>query len=60
LLIPSSDGEFDAIFGRIKASGLRGSTPRTPDEMRISDSDEGRLVFFREPDVHLMEVRTRA
>jgi catechol 2,3-dioxygenase-like lactoylglutathione lyase family enzyme len=56
-----SDGEFDAIFERIKAAGLSyGSTPWTPQDMRISDSDGGRLVFFREPDGHLMEVRTRA
>jgi catechol 2,3-dioxygenase-like lactoylglutathione lyase family enzyme len=55
-----SDEEFDAIFGRIKAAGLKyGSMPWTPDDMQIYGLDGGRKIYFRDPDGHLMEVRTR-
>jgi catechol 2,3-dioxygenase-like lactoylglutathione lyase family enzyme len=54
------DEEFDAIFGRIKAAGLKyGSMPWTPEDMQIRNFDGGRTIFFRDPDGHLMEVRTR-
>jgi len=55
-----SEEEFDAIFGRVKTAGLKyGSMPWTPDDMQINNLNAGRIVFFRDPDGHLMEVRTR-
>ena len=55
-----SEEEFDAIFGRVKTAGLKyGSMPWTPDDMQINNLNAGRIVFLRDPDGHLMEVRTR-
>ena len=55
-----SEEEFDAIFGRVKAAGVKyGSMPWTPDDMQINNLNAGRIVFLRDPDGHLMEVRTR-
>jgi catechol 2,3-dioxygenase-like lactoylglutathione lyase family enzyme len=55
-----SDVEFDAIFGRIKAAGLKyGSMPWTPEDMKVYDLDGGRRIYYGDPDGHLMEVRTR-
>jgi catechol 2,3-dioxygenase-like lactoylglutathione lyase family enzyme len=55
-----SDEEFDGIFSRIKAAGMKyGSMPWTPQDMRIREFEDGRTLFFRDPDGHLMEVRTR-
>jgi catechol 2,3-dioxygenase-like lactoylglutathione lyase family enzyme len=55
-----SDEEFDAIFSRLKAAGLKyGSMPWTAEDMQIYDSEGCRRVYYRDPDGHLMEVRTR-
>lgn len=52
--------EFDAIFGRIKTAGLAyGSGPRSPDDMQVGASLGGRVVYFRELNRHLLEIRTR-
>lgn len=54
-----SEEEFDAIFGRIKEAGLAyGSQPWTPEDMQIRTVRGGRIVFFRDRDSHLLEVRT--
>jgi catechol 2,3-dioxygenase-like lactoylglutathione lyase family enzyme len=53
------DEEFDAIFGRIKDAGLTfGSQPWTPEDMQVRVVGNGRVIFFRDLDRHLLEVRT--
>jgi len=54
-----SDGEFDAIFERVKDAGLTfGSQPWTPEDMQVRVVGNGRVIFFRDLDRHLLEVRT--
>jgi catechol 2,3-dioxygenase-like lactoylglutathione lyase family enzyme len=54
-----SEGEFDAIFGRVKEAGLvYGSTPWSPDDRKLNDWGGGRGVYFRTSDGHLLEVMT--
>ena len=70
-----SEEEFDQIFGRIKAAGLKyGSAPWTPEDMKVGNQQSlsssaagytesgagGRIVYFREVNGHLLEIRTRA
>ena len=51
--------EFDAIFGRVKEAGLvYGSQPWTPEDMQVRSVNGGRVVFFRDLDRHLLEIRT--
>jgi len=53
------DGEFDAIFERVKDAGLAyGSQPWTPEDTQVRSVNGGRVVFFRDLDSHLLEVRT--
>ncbi len=53
--------EFDAIFGRVTAAGLKyGSGPRSPEDMQVGSSLGGRVLYFRELNGHLLEIRTRA
>ena len=56
-----SEGEFDAMFGRIKAAGIPyGSGPPNPfDDMKINHRAGGRGVYFRDPDGHVFELLTR-
>ena len=55
-----SEAEFDAIFVRVVAEGLRyGSGPRTPDDGKINHWNGGRGVYFRDPGGHLLELLTR-
>jgi catechol 2,3-dioxygenase-like lactoylglutathione lyase family enzyme len=55
-----SDAEFDGIFGRIREAHLvYGSQPWTPDNMQVRRVCGGRVVFFRDLDGHLLEIRTR-
>jgi catechol 2,3-dioxygenase-like lactoylglutathione lyase family enzyme len=54
-----SDEEFDAIFQRVKDAGLTfGSQPWTPEDKQVRVVGNGRVVFFRDLDRHLLEVRT--
>jgi catechol 2,3-dioxygenase-like lactoylglutathione lyase family enzyme len=54
-----SDGEFDAIFGRVKDAGLVfGSAPWSAGDGRLNDWGGGRGVYFRTPDGHLLELMT--
>ncbi|MDE3074253.1 MAG: VOC family protein [Chloroflexota bacterium] len=56
-----SDEEFDAIFLRVQAAGLRyGSLPGAQDNMEINHRRGGRGFYFRDPNGHSMEVMTRA
>jgi catechol 2,3-dioxygenase-like lactoylglutathione lyase family enzyme len=54
-----SEAEFDKIFARIKAEGIKyGSGPATPDDMKTNDWNGGRGVYFRDPSGHLLELLT--
>ncbi len=54
-----SEGDFDAILGRIRAAGIpyRGS-PHGPDDLRTGTWNGGRLVYWNEPDGHVWELLT--
>ncbi len=55
-----SDEEFDAIFNRIQAEGLRyGSGPFESENMQINNRRGGRGVYFKDPDGHMLELLTR-
>jgi catechol 2,3-dioxygenase-like lactoylglutathione lyase family enzyme len=52
--------EFDQIFGRIKARGLKyWADPGQTRAGRINHHDGGRGVYFEDPSGHLLEVITR-
>lgn len=54
-----SEAEFDAIFGRIKAEEIiYGSGPRSADDMQINRRNNGRGLYFRDLDGHLLEILT--
>src|ERR1700732_1189492 len=54
-----SDGEFDAIFERIKQAGLSyGSAPWSLDDGQLNDWNDGRGVYFKDPDGHVLEMMT--
>lgn len=55
-----SEAEFDAIFGRIQAEGIRyGSGPRKLEDMQINHRNGGRGVYFRDPNGHVLEILTK-
>ena len=54
-----SDGEFDAIWGRVKGRGLAwGSSPTDPENGELYSRKGGRGVYFRCPEGHLLELMT--
>jgi catechol 2,3-dioxygenase-like lactoylglutathione lyase family enzyme len=54
-----SDGEFVSIFGRVKEAGLTyGSAPWSADDKKLNNWGEGRGVYFRTGDGHLLELMT--
>jgi catechol 2,3-dioxygenase-like lactoylglutathione lyase family enzyme len=54
-----SDGEFDAIYDRIKGEGVvYGSGPGALEDMRINRRRGGRGFYFRDPNGHVLEVMT--
>jgi catechol 2,3-dioxygenase-like lactoylglutathione lyase family enzyme len=56
-----SDPEFDAIFGRVKETGIPyGSGPFAQEDMQINTRRGGRGVYFKDPNGHLFELLTRA
>ena len=57
-----SEEEFDAIFGRIKAEGLKyGSGPGPArHDMSINHRKDGRGVYFDDPNGHSYELLTVA
>jgi catechol 2,3-dioxygenase-like lactoylglutathione lyase family enzyme len=56
-----NDQEFDEIFGRLKAEGVRyGSQPSAPANGEINTRRGGRGLYFADPDGHLMEIMTTA
>jgi catechol 2,3-dioxygenase-like lactoylglutathione lyase family enzyme len=55
-----SEAEFDEIFGRIKARGLAyWADPGKKKRNEINRWDDGRGVYFEDPDGHLLEILTR-
>jgi len=55
-----SDEEFDEIFGRIRARGLRyWADPGQQEPGRINHRDGGRGVYWDDPDGHRLEIITR-
>ena len=55
-----SEPEFDQVFGRIQAGGIRHwADPGQSREGEINRNDGGRGVYFEDPDGHLLEVLTR-
>ena len=54
-----SEAEFDEIFGRIQAQGIRyGSGPATLEDTAINHHGGGRGVYFRDPNGHILELLT--
>jgi catechol 2,3-dioxygenase-like lactoylglutathione lyase family enzyme len=55
-----SEQEFDQIFGRVKARGLKyWADPGRKEEGRINRHYGGRGVYFEDPSGHLLEIITR-
>lgn len=55
-----SEGEFDEIFDRIRARKLPyWSDPRRRHPGEVNVWDDGRGVYFDDPDGHLLEIITR-
>jgi catechol 2,3-dioxygenase-like lactoylglutathione lyase family enzyme len=55
-----SEGEFDQIFGRIRGRGMKyWADPFHRDPDRINNRDDGRGVYFEDPDGHNLEILTR-
>ncbi len=55
-----SEPEFDLIFGRVKARGLKHwADPGRTREGEINRHDGGRGVYFQDPSGHLLEIITR-
>ncbi|MCB1246534.1 MAG: VOC family protein [Acidimicrobiia bacterium] len=55
-----SESEFDEIFDRIRKRGLRyWADPGHRREGEINRRDNGRGVYFDDPDGHVLEVLTR-
>jgi len=54
-----SDADFDAIFSRVKAKGIRyGSGPFSHTDGKINERRSGRGFYFEDPNGHLLEVMT--
>ena len=55
-----SEQEFDAIFGRVQAEGLRYGSAPGPElyNMKVSDARGGRRVYFDELNHHSIEIFT--
>lgn len=55
-----TESEFDEIFGRIKERGLPYWADPTHDEPGVvNDWDDGRGIYFDDPDGHRLEILTR-
>ena len=53
------EGEFDAIFARVKDEGVvYGSGPYALTDMTINHRRGGRGFYFRDPNGHVLEVLT--
>ena len=55
-----SDGEFDAIFGRIQERKLPyWADPGRQQLNKVNTRDGGRGIYFQDPSGHLLEILTR-
>lgn len=55
-----SEDDFDAIYGRIRSSGLEHwADPQAARPGEINRNDGGRGVYFRDPAGHFLEIITR-
>ena len=55
-----SEGEFDEIFGRIRARGLPyWADPFHKEPGQVNRWDDGRGLYFDDPNGHLLEIITR-
>lgn len=55
-----SEPEFDEIFGRISERGLTyWADPMQSQPGEINHRDDGRAVYFEDPNGHLLEILTR-
>jgi catechol 2,3-dioxygenase-like lactoylglutathione lyase family enzyme len=55
-----SEAEFDQIFGRIQARGMKHwADPGQKEEGRINHHFGGRGVYFQDPSGHLLEIITQ-
>jgi catechol 2,3-dioxygenase-like lactoylglutathione lyase family enzyme len=55
-----SEAEFDEIFGRIRARGMQHwADPHHREPGRINTWDDGRGVYFDDPNGHVLEILTR-
>jgi catechol 2,3-dioxygenase-like lactoylglutathione lyase family enzyme len=55
-----SEDEFDQVFGRIKERGLDyWADPAQQRHGAINHHDNGRGLYFQDPDGHLLEIITR-
>lgn len=55
-----SEGDFDAVFGRVKAAGLTYyADPHLEHPGEINRRDSGRGVYWLDPDGHVLEIITR-
>jgi catechol 2,3-dioxygenase-like lactoylglutathione lyase family enzyme len=56
-----SEAEFDEIFGHIRERGLSyWADPSRKKAGKINHSDDGRGVYFTDPNGHLLEIITRS
>ena len=56
-----SEAEFDGILARIRDCGVAyRSTPHGPVDMQINTQQDGRMVYWNQPDGHVWEVLTRS
>jgi catechol 2,3-dioxygenase-like lactoylglutathione lyase family enzyme len=56
-----SEGEFDAILGRLVSSGIPyRSLPHGPADHQVNTSLGSRIVYWAEPDGHVWELLTRS
>ncbi len=54
-----SEQEFDKIFGRLNMESIKhGSGPYSTENMRINNDNDGRGVYFRDTNGHLLEILT--
>jgi len=53
------EADFDGIFERAQREGIPyGSSPYSPDNMKINRRNGGRGFYFRDPNGHMLEVLT--
>jgi len=54
-----SEQDFDAIFERLKIENIKhGSGPYNAENMKINHDNDGRGVYFRDANGHLLEILT--